>query len=75
MPVASIIIETENGACDAVLASLARMDNVSVYGIMGNQIVTVVENDSAQTLEQSVAMLVAIEQVVGVYPVFSGMYG
>ncbi len=74
MPVASVIVETENGACDAVLTRLAQMVNVNVYGIKGNQIVTVIESDSAQTLEQSVTMLAALEQVIGVYPVFTGMY-
>lgn len=74
MPVASVIIETENGAGEAVLTRLARAANVNVYGIRGNQIVTVVESDSPQALEESVTMLAAFEQVIGVYPVFSGMY-
>lgn len=74
MPVASVIVETENGAGETVLTSLARMTNVNVYGVKENQIVTVVEGDSAEAVNESVSMLAAIDKVIGVYPVFAGMY-
>ncbi len=74
MPIASMIVEIEDGAGESVLSSLARMPRISVYGLKENQIVTVVEGDTAQVLDESVKLVSAIEKVIGVYPVFAGEY-
>lgn len=74
MAVASIIIEIENGSGESVLNSLAGIENLSVYGIKDNQIVTVVEGGDAKAVEKTINGLHGIEKVIGVYPVFAGDY-
>jgi nitrate reductase NapAB chaperone NapD len=74
MAVASMVLEISDGASDTVLASLGRLQQVSVYGIKEDRIVVVVEGDSVQSLEESLKMLAAIDQVTAVYPVFTATY-
>lgn len=74
MAVASVIVEVEADAGEAVLNSLARIDNVCVYGIKENQIVTVIEGDNIHTVGETIKGIYAIEKVIGVYPVYAGGY-
>ncbi|RJR13251.1 hypothetical protein C4588_01165 [Candidatus Parcubacteria bacterium] len=74
MAVASVIVEFENGTGEAVLNSLARINNVSVYGVKDNQIVTVIESDDIKSVEDTIKALYAVDKVIGVYPVFAGDY-
>ncbi len=74
MPVASVIVEVEEGAGGAVLNSLAEINNVSVYGIKNNQIVTVIEGNDIKTVEDTIKVLYGVDKVIGVYPVFAGDY-
>lgn len=72
MPVASVIVEVEEGTGEAVLNSLSKIDNVSVYGIKDNQIVTVIEGNELEELEDTIRILYSLNNVIGVFPVFSG---
>ncbi len=72
--VASVIVEIENGTGEAVLNSLARMDNISVYGVKDNQIVTVIEGSDMKIVKDNIKNIYALEGVIGVYPVFAGDY-
>lgn len=72
MPVASVIVEVEEGTGEAVLNSLSKIDNVSVYGIKDNQIVTVIEGNELEELEDTISILYSLNNVIGVFPVFSG---
>lgn len=74
MPVASVIVEVEEGSGEAVLKSLARINNVSVFGIKDNQIVTVIEAEDIGLIDNTIKRLYTIDRVVGVYPVFAGDY-
>lgn len=74
MPIASVIVEVEEGAGGAVLNSLARINNISVYGIKNNQIVTVIEGNDIKTIEDTIKVLYGVDKVIGVYPVFAGDY-
>lgn len=74
MAVTSAIVEVTDGACEAVLGSLAAIRNLSVFGIKENQIVTVIEGDSIQMVENTMKDLYSLENVVGVYPVYAGDY-
>ncbi|GAB4416799.1 MAG: hypothetical protein OHK0032_12820 [Thermodesulfovibrionales bacterium] len=74
MAVASVIVEVENGVGEAVLNSLARIDNASVYGVKDNQIVMVIEADDMHVVEETIKEIYAIEKVIGVYPVYAGDY-
>lgn len=72
MPVTSVIVEVEEGTGEAVLNSLSKIDNVSVYGIKDNQIVTVIEGNELEELEDTIRILYSLNNVIGVFPVFSG---
>lgn len=74
MAVASLIVEIQEGFSEAVLNSLAKIDNVSVYGLKGNQIVTVIEGDDAFSVENTMKLIHGIPNVIGVFPVFAGDY-
>ncbi len=74
MAVASVIVEFENGSGEAVLDSLARINNVSVYGIKDNQIVTVIEGEDMQVIDNTIKGLYTIDKIIGVYPVYAGDY-
>ena len=74
MAVASVIVEIEGDFSEAVLSSLAKIHNASVYGIKENQIVTVIEGDTPHTIEETIKQLYSLEGVIGVYPVFAGDY-
>lgn len=74
MAVASVIVEVEADSCEAVLNSLAGFNNVSVYGIKDNQIVTVIEGNDMKSIEDTIKALYEIDKVTGVYPVFGGEY-
>lgn len=72
MVVISAIVEIEEGTGEAVLNSLARIKNISVYGTKDNQIVTVIEGRNMQAIENTIKALYVIKNVIGVYPVFAG---
>ncbi|BCB95911.1 hypothetical protein JZK55_08330 [Dissulfurispira thermophila] len=74
MAVASVIVEVEEGGGEAVLNSLASIDNISVYGIKDNKIVTVIEGESMQVIDNTIKELYSIERILGVYPVYAGDY-
>lgn len=74
MAVASVIVEVEDLSCEAVLNGLAGFNNISVYGIKDNQIVTVIEGDDMKSIEDTIKALYEIDKVIGVYPVFGGEY-
>jgi nitrate reductase NapAB chaperone NapD len=70
--ISSAVVEIRNGAGEAVLGSLARIENVSVYGIKDNQIVMVIENMDMSGIQDTIEKIYGIENVVGVYPVYAG---
>jgi len=69
MSVAGMIVEVLNGKDAAVLAGLAQLPQVSVYGIKENQIVAVVEGDTAASVIDAVRQVSLFDGVLGVYPV------
>ncbi len=73
MPIASAVVETEEGLIGAVLGILAQMPEVSVYGVKENQIVVVMDGDSIGVIEESIRNMQTLEGVVGVYPVYSSI--
>lgn len=74
MAVTSVIVETEEGGSGAVLSSLALLENVSVFGVKDDQIVTVIEGDDMGVVEETLKRFYTIEKVIGVFPVFAGDY-
>jgi nitrate reductase NapAB chaperone NapD len=72
MSIASAVVEIQNGAAENVLAGLAQIPKISVFGLTENQIVTVIEGDDADDVERVVKEVQSIEHVIGVYPVFIG---
>ena len=72
MAIASVVVATEAGAAEAVLADLARLPNSEVYGSKENEIVTVIEAESVAALTEGLQRLAGVAQVVGVYPVYAG---
>ena len=72
MAISSAVVEISNGSSEAVLNSLALMENVSVYGIKDNQIVAVIEESDALCIQNTIKKIYGIEDVVGVYPVYAG---
>jgi len=73
MPIASAVVEIQEGLGEAVLGSLALMPEVSVYGVKENQIVVVMDGDSMGVIEQSIRKMQILEGVTGVYPVYSSI--
>lgn len=74
MAVASVIVEFENGNSEAVLNSLAKINNVSVYGIKDNQVVAVLEGEDMHVIDSTIKRLYSIDKIIGVYPVYAGDY-
>jgi nitrate reductase NapAB chaperone NapD len=74
MAIASVIVATEAGATAAVVTSLDRLPNTKVYGSKDNEIVTVIEAETVAALTEGLQRLAAVEQVVGVYPVYAGVH-
>ncbi|MHB8987951.1 MAG: chaperone NapD [Desulfobulbia bacterium] len=72
MAIASVVVATEAGAAEAVLADLTRLPNTEVYGSKENEIVTVIEAESVGALTEGLQRLAGVAQVVGVYPVYAG---
>ena len=72
MAIASVVVATEAGAAEAVLADLARLPNTEIYGSKENEIVAVIEAESVAALTEGLQRLTAVERVVGVYPVYAG---
>lgn len=72
MPFSSAVVEFRSDNGEAVLNSLALIDNVSVYGIKDNQIVTVIEDRDMRGIQETIKKIYGIENVVGVYPVYAG---
>ncbi|OGQ99236.1 MAG: hypothetical protein A2505_05825 [Deltaproteobacteria bacterium RIFOXYD12_FULL_55_16] len=72
MAIASVVVATEAGAVEVVLAQLAQLPNTEVHGSKENQIVTVIEADSIAALSEGMQRLAAVAQVIGVYPVYAG---
>jgi nitrate reductase NapAB chaperone NapD len=74
MAIASLVVEIQQGTSETVLHGLAQLPNVSVYGMKENQIVTVVEGDTIQSVDDAVKILLTMENVTGVFPVYAGDY-
>jgi len=74
MAIASVVVATETGAAEAVLADLARLPNTEIYGSKENEIVAVIEAESVAALTEGMQRLAAVERVVGVYPVYAGVH-
>ena len=72
MAISSAIVEIRNGSSETVLNSLARIKNVSVFGIKDNQIVAVIEDRDIWGMQETMKKIYSIENVVGVYPVYAG---
>lgn len=72
MPIASAVVEIQDGTSDTVLGRLARIPRISVYGVKENQLVTVIEGDTMNDVNDVVQEVSRIEEVIGVYPVFAG---
>jgi len=73
MPISSAIVEIESGGGESVLSGLALMPQVSVYGVKDNQIVIVIDGDSMGVVEQNIKRIQSMENVTGVYPVYSSI--
>lgn len=69
MPIASMVVEILDGSGERMLGKLARIPQVSVYGIKENQIVTVIEGESMAAVNETVREVSAFDEVLGVYPV------
>jgi nitrate reductase NapAB chaperone NapD len=74
MPIASVIVEVREGSSETVLGSLARIPQASVYGTKENQIVTVIEEGTPAAIDAVVLQISALEDVIGVYPVYVGAH-
>jgi len=72
MTISSAVVEIRNGSSETVLNSLARIENVSVFGIKDNQIVAVIEDRDIWGMQDTMKKIYSIENVVGVYPVYAG---
>jgi len=72
MAISSAVVEIRNGSGETVLNSLARIENVSVFGIKDNQIVAVIEDKDIWGIQDTMKKIYGIESVVGVYPVYAG---
>jgi len=72
MAISSAVVEIRNGSGETVLNSLARIENVSVFGIKDNQIVAVIEDRDIWGIQDTMKKIYGIENVVGVYPVYAG---
>ena len=72
MSIASVVVEIQNGANQGVMAHLASIPKVTVYGATENQIVTVIEGDSPAAVEHILKEVQNLENVLGVYPVYVG---
>lgn len=73
MAIASVVVTTEAGEAEAVLAKLVELPNTEVHGSKENQIVAVIEAASMAALSEGMQRLAAVEHVIGVYPVYAGM--
>lgn len=71
MPVASVVVEIREGTHEGVLNSLARIRQVTVYGVKDNQVVVVLEGETLGFIEENIRVIHTIEGVAGVYPVFA----
>jgi len=69
MSIAGIIVEVRNGSDASVLAGLAQMPQISVFGVKENQIVTVIEGDNAASVNDAISRVSLFDGVLGVYPV------
>jgi len=74
MAIASVIVEIEDGASDAVQGSIAQIARATVYGIKENQIVTVIEGGDSREIDEVIRQLSVLDKVIGVYPVYAGDY-
>ncbi|MDH4164004.1 MAG: chaperone NapD [Nitrospirota bacterium] len=74
MPVTSVVVEVIEGVNEDLLGRIARIPRVNVFGMKGQQIVTVIEGDNVRDVEDVVRTILEIEGVIGVYPVYSGDY-
>jgi len=72
MAIASVVVTTEIGAVEAVLAELAQLPDTEVHGSKDNQIITVIEAGTIAALTEGMQRLAAVEHVIGVYPVYAG---
>lgn len=72
MTISSAVVEIRNGSSENVLNSLARIENVSVFGIKDNQIVAVIEDRDIWGMQDTMKKIYSIENVIGVYPVYAG---
>lgn len=72
MSIASVVVEIQPDTSQAVLARLALIPEVSVYGVTENQIVTVVEGKAAGSIEETLKAIQVLDDVIGVFPVFVG---
>ena len=72
MPISSVIVEVEAGADREVMDRIAAIPEASVYGVKDNQIVTVIDGKDTGALRCVMDALAALENVIGVYPVYAG---
>ncbi len=74
MPIASAVVEIQDGTSETVLGKLARIPEISVFGIKESQIVTVIEGRSPRDVDAVVKQIMTLDEVLGVYPVFAGSH-
>jgi len=74
VPVVSVIVDIENGSSEAVLHSLAEINNISVFGIKENQIAAVIDGEDMDAVQNTMKTLYATKHVTGAYPVFACGY-
>lgn len=74
MPIASVIVESLPGAAALTGEALAALGGISVYGSKEERIVTVIEGESPAVIDGIMRQVLAMESVIGVYPVYAGGY-
>lgn len=74
MPVTSVVVEVAPHTGEDLLGRLAHVPRVNVFGMKDQQIVTVIEGDTARDVEDVVKQIQELDGVIGVYPVYSGDY-
>jgi len=74
MPVLSVIVDIEEGSGEAVLHSLAAINNISVFGVKDNQIVAVIEGKDIRAVNKTINMLYSTKHILGAFPVLACGY-
>ena len=73
MAITSVIVQVQEGQGEAVCNCLAGFGNLEVFGEKDDKLVAVIDTNSKQEFEETVRRLYDFEDVIGVYPVYTGV--